>query len=571
MNPKCTLPTERHGEILGLFDGVTTAEEEQRIRERFPQYLFFRNEYEDDGFHVSSKPIRLCTCTSCGRSFEAVRGNYSRGKLHHEKCNCPECGTVVEGIAVSKYKYEMSSLHEWIKTAIARPAGDGGLLIEAGNAVRRFNWDDLTGTADWYPEKRYYFGKAGIAEWKRVQYWEGCLPVGHDWIPAKTVGDPFQPNLMGSCNYDGAYSVIGLEDALPETDLKYCQIFEFFQRRIEADLDKGDHARCIAKYLAWACIHPQIEMAVKLGLEGAVEELITTGTKNAKLLNWNAKRPNELIRMNAQDAKIFFAANMDIADLEAWTKSGRMRMPKFLALHEQVGGNSGLIDLAACCKTAGCTPEQGLNYIEGLQPKCARNRVSSKTILETWKDYLRMAEKLHLDLTEKTVAMPKDLKERHDAAAETLRITVNAEEMKIYKERRRKLEKRYCFSMGDYCIRVPNSSAEIVQEGKTLHHCVGGYAPRHINGTTTILFLRKKRTPGRSFLTIELYEEHGKIKIRQIHGYRNEAYCGYDINEKERFGWFLGPWLKWVNAGSKRDRDGNPILPKTDITEVKSA
>ena len=81
MNPKCNLPEERHGEILGRFDGMATANEERIMRERFPQYLFFRNEYEDDGFHVSSDPIRICTCTACGDSFEAVRGNYSRGKL----------------------------------------------------------------------------------------------------------------------------------------------------------------------------------------------------------------------------------------------------------------------------------------------------------------------------------------------------------------------------------------------------------------------------------------------------------------------------------------------------------
>lgn len=571
MNPKCNLPEARHGEILGRFDGLMTADEERIMRERFPQYLFFRNEYEDDGFHVSSEPIRLCTCTACGDSFEAVRGNYSRGKLHHEKCNCPHCGTRVEGIALRKYKYDMSSLHTWIKTAIARPAGDGGLLVEAGQAVRRFNWDELFGTIDWYPAKRYYFGKSGIEEWKLERYWEGCHCVGHDWVPTKTVGDPFQPNMMGCCDYDGSYSVIGLADALPETDLKYCQIFEFFRRRAEADLDGGETARCIVKYLAWACIHPQIEMAVKLGLEGAVEDLISTGKKNANLLNWMAKRPGELIRMNAQDAKVFFEAGMDISDLEAWNRTGRMRIARFIDLQNQCGGNSGLKDLEGCCRIAGCTPEQGVNYIKGLQPACARYRVESKRIIQIWKDYLNMAKQLDLDLTVRTVAMPRDLKERHDAAAETVRVTANAEEMKRYKTRRRKLEKKYSFSLGDYCIRVPNSSAEIVLEGKTLHHCVGGYAARHISGATTILFLRKKRTPARSFLTVEVYEEGGRVKIRQIHGYRNEAYCGYGIDEKERFGWFLGPWLKWVNSGSKRDRDGKPILPKTITTEVKSA
>ena len=70
------------------------------------------------------------------------------------------------------------------------------------------------------------------------------------------------------------------------------------------------------------------------------------------------------------------------------------------------------------------------------------------------------------------------------------------------------------------------------------------------------------RTPMRSYLTIELYEERGKVKLRQIHGYRNENYKHeHGADPQARFAWFLGPWLEWVNAGSKRDREGCPILP----------
>ena len=113
-------------------------------------------------------------------------------------------------------------------------------------------------------------------------------------------------------------------------------------------------------------------------------------------------------------------------------------------------------------------------------------------------------------------------------------------------------------------IVVPASAEEIVQEGKTLHHCVGGYAARHINGQTTILFLRRARRPERSFLTIELYEDRGRVLIRQIHGYKNEGYGNKRGRDKEEeYAWFLGPWLDWINSGSRRDRNGKPVLPET--------
>ena len=167
--------------------------------------------------------------------------------------------------------------------------------------------------------------------------------------------------------------------------------------------------------------------------------------------------------------------------------------------------------------------------------------------------------------------MPKDLRERHDAAANILRINKSASEMKKYRNRRRKLEKRFCFTMDGLCILVPVSTEEIVLEGKTLHHCVGGYADRHVNGATTILFLRKQRTPGRSFLTIEVADDPGRVRIRQIHGYRNENYAAYSVDPRKKYAPFLDAWLGWVNRGSKRDCNGAPILEEQKQKEVKTA
>ena len=561
MNPKCTLPEGMRVEAMEQLRGWgLSEEEEEKIRQMFPRYLFFRNDYRyDDGWNVSD-PVRLCTCTVCGESFEARRGNYARGKLHHEKCNCPQCGAEVEGIAVGKYGYEMKSLERWVKVAIARAGDNGELLIVAGNAVRQFNWDNLTGEIAFYPVRRYFFSKDGSCEWKATI--TGCGPFERNWSweTTKTIGDPFQPNMMGYCDYDGRYAIIGLGDALPNTDLKYCRIMEFFERRAYADLDDSQPSRAIVKYLGWACIHPQIEFAVRLGLEAAVEQLITEGKKNSDLLNWKAKRPDRFMRMTKQEAKLFVSEEMNFADLEAWKKTApEMNLKTWAGICDEVGGYENIRELIPCAKAAGADVKEAAHYVNSLQPRCARYAVDVKIIIRRWKDYLDMAEKLKYDLTQKTVAMPKDLTDRHDAAAKMIYVQEHADEMKKYKKRRRQLEKQYAFRMGGYCILVPTSGEEIIREGKTLQHCVGGYAERHIKGTTTILFLRNVKKTGRSFLTIEMEKKDGKMQIRQIHGFQNER---YDPQKKpeERFAWFIGPWLDWVNAGSERDRDGNPEL-----------
>lgn len=188
------------------------------------------------------------------------------------------------------------------------------------------------------------------------------------------------------------------------------------------------------------------------------------------------------------------------------------------------------------------------------------------TILQYWEDYLDMAGKLQYDLTEQTVAMPKDLKGRHDTAASLIKVQASAEARKKYQARYQNLKKLYEFSYGDLVIVVPESSQDIVQEGKTLHHCVGGYADRHISGAVDILFLRHARKPNVPFLTIEMRPRKApldKITLVQIHGYRNEGYQkkGHYVDMEDKFAWFLDAWFAWMRAGSKRDKNGKPVMP----------
>lgn len=564
-NPKCTLPEAEREQVFRWFDGQLTAEQEDRVRDLFPQYLFFRMSFDDTGLDEPEPGTRLCFCTACREAFPAVRGNYARGKLHNEKCNCPHCGREVEGKAVYKFKYEMHSLERWIKAAVAWPAPDGGLLIEAADCRRRFNWDDLAGEITWFPRARYYFRPGAAMGWRQIveawgfDQWEYKV----NWQPMKTISDPFQPAALCWPPYYGDYSVIGLGDALAHSALQYCQILPFYEYQYAALLNEQAPARWIVKYLGWYTQLPQMEFAVKFGFEEAVRELIEDGKKNAELINWKASTPARFLRMDKKDAKIFLKAEMTFADLKAWKKTmATGSFDYYMTLVEMVNGTDNLQKVSACAEKAGVELGRAARYVARLMPRCRQYSLPVSHIIQTWADYLDMAKLSQYDLTEPTVAMPRDLQARHDALAENRKELARLDEMKKYTGRRKMLEQKFAFSMGGMRILIPDSAEEIIREGQTLHHCVAGYAARHISGSTTILFLRKARTPMRSYLTIELYEERGKVGIRQIHGYRNECYNGaHGPDMRERFGWILEPWLEWVNAGSKRDKQGSPILP----------
>lgn len=85
---------------------------------------------------------------------------------------------------------------------------------------------------------------------------------------------------------------------------------------------------------------------------------------------------------------------------------------------------------------------------------------------------------------------------------------------KFNKKRIEKYEK-----IGDeFEIIVPREPKDIINEGASLNHCVGGYLESVASGYKTILFLRKVSEPDKSFYTIEVNNSN----VVQIHGNHNK-------------------------------------------------
>lgn len=113
-----------------------------------------------------------------------------------------------------------------------------------------------------------------------------------------------------------------------------------------------------------------------------------------------------------------------------------------------------------------------------------------------------------------------------------------------YQKRYAALEKRYAFSNGEYQIVIPKGVNDIIEEGKILSHCVGGYAERHMKGKTTILFMRKCNAPAERLVTIEVKGN----RICQNYGFHDRK-----VSPAEQK--FINTWIEWVRAGSHRTKD----------------
>lgn len=179
------------------------------------------------------------------------------------------------------------------------------------------------------------------------------------------------------------------------------------------------------------------------------------------------------------------------------------------------------------------TPAKIANYIrkqEGL---------SKSEWAREYRDYLRMKKQLGYDMTDSINLFPHDLIKAHNdavieidsRAAEERKAEVEAKFGGI-KERFKGADKVYHYESGAFIIRPAMSASEIVDEGRYLHHCVGGdgYLKKHEEKRCTICFLRHKNKPDTPYITVELING----KVEQWHSYLN------DQPEKKR----ISRWLK---------------------------
>lgn len=68
----------------------------------------------------------------------------------------------------------------------------------------------------------------------------------------------------------------------------------------------------------------------------------------------------------------------------------------------------------------------------------------------------------------------------------------------------KKREKHLTFEYGNYQIVLPTKSTDLIDEGRNMSHCVGGYIQNVIQNTCYIVFVRNKATPDKCYITCQI-------------------------------------------------------------------
>lgn len=532
-------------------------EYEHRINASFIPYLFYENN-KKEGY-------RECWCTSCREHFfydftqrtETPEHYEFLGKKHNDWTVCPKCGRDVRAKEIGRAK-SCRNLDEWRRFVCVLPKGKNAVFLACLYATKNYSGiqygvrsgKDYLVEPEYNIAAMYYLTPHNARMFKKA--WDYTYLGLRDckFHETKSIHEPFTKTYCYNwSSWDKrGYEWIGME-RLQGTFLEYAPLDLFREAHEELqhrswryDLKSGVYECPEVKFLAYCAKYPSIERLLKIDMSDFAMSLLC-GKPMKRYIDWDAKTPKEMFRMNKAEFAEFRTHYYSMDDFRVFQNLKEaipgVRYDVAGSLCREHGPEAAE-RLANAVKRHGLSLTRVQNY---LKKHTRKSQVGTKAIL--WTDYLHFAERLKYDLSRDDVVFPKRLTEAHDNASAAVSKLTDAENFKKYEKRYTALRKKYEFSDGIFEIVIPTGINDIVAEGKALSHCVGGYASRHVEGKTTILFLREVSSPTHRLVTIAVNE--GQKRIAQAHGKRNRA-----LTKEEKA--FVDKWFDWVLAGSKRPK-----------------
>lgn len=538
-----------HRRFEGFPDPDINAVEDE-VNKHFEPYIFFRN-------HKGGRTLYTSCCglerewPDTKRTETPADRSISWGE-HNFEAICPFCGRAVKLKNLSKVG-QMKNLREWHPFFVYTE--HNGVLYSQGFWARKIyhprNDCSLTARPEFMPVYSYCYepGKVTYKECWYEKWTNSIIKPGYAARGTATCGKFYDRGKVVG------HRVIGAE-AIKRSFLRWSQYENWSHRSIEF----GVHTE-MPQYLAWASIYPrQVEMLVKAGIDCLVTDLVC-GYERKRILNWAEGNLLKAFDLSREEMN-FLLVRRNPYFLEHYKrlrKSGdKTSIQEVAEIYDSVDDMRMFVAMAKRFKISTHKLKTYLEKFTG--PRCYGGYFGLQSAFALWKDYIEMMEFLDRDLKQHNVIFPHELELAHNEAAaeQNIRLELEAaerekKELAKYKASLDERRKKYNFEYGEYFIRIAESQSEITHEGKTLQHCVGGYANRHIQGSTTILFLRRALTPNAALYTIEM---HGNQLI-QIHGFRNDR---SGPNPQEVMKEMLDVWLDWLKRGSPRDEQGNPKL-----------
>ena len=462
-----------------------------------PHYLFYD--------YNNGRAKTQVRCTYCEK-FSVIKKPKNNDVLH-----CPKCGQKV----IAKAQGRRAAYHEDRETCqVVQKISPHELVVR----IYKLYWSYIKGkdTArkSAYEVMRifvrsddgkkvtiepYYYdsGYDSVTHWRRG-YHPGAL-FGMECFISEETGEVYLP---------------GLEKALQGTTWEYCALRQFYERTAIP--------MQVSHYLKMYLRHPLlIERLTKVGFENIVADVVYRHGFSDALDEMQA-RTHRILRVEKQDVSVLQEQKVGMPLLKKYQAyvaihlRGRAELFQW-QLHNEVSEIP--TDIFQYM-----TAEKFMRYIDAQFPIYCEARPANgyrdptmETLVITYMDYLHMCCRQTYNMKDKSVLFPKNCATAHDREAERIQKINDMQKNKAFGMAYAGFARKAVLSNEELQIVCPKRANDLVDEGKALHHCVGGYIDNVAEGRCLIVFVRRVEEPKKPYVTVEVRDG----KIAQIHGDHN--------------------------------------------------
>jgi len=434
-------------------------------------------------------------CTYCGKVFVPSRGDLVPVPRNNEKVTCPCCNAKAtyksKGIGRSNLT-EMTRVMVFVKRGKSIFATVSEIDISFENEKPKISkW--IAGVYKFNSKEQiYYTHRAG---WYSEESWVQMKSIRCPRVTNGFFGSKRQDLHIYNKNFDRIFNY---------SDLKYADVEDVYRH-------KGLTGEQLIRYIHLSLKFLSIEILRKSGFWHLVyEKIIEAGGSGA--LNWKATEHKKIFNLNRYQIKEVRDANLNLMELEIYKRQIKKGEPvspeqsKLIKRYYPPHNGKGIEDFTTLSRVSSYILNQNKKEQGG-------NRVNS---LNDYLDYMNECEKLGYNLDEKKTKFPKYFSETHIETSKRVR-EMREEEDRIrmcqeeenQKEDFEKTQQKLTGMNEPYIadglmMILAASPAELRAEGRSLGHCVGGYARKVTRGESAILFVRTVADPSKSFYTLEL-------------------------------------------------------------------
>ena len=463
----------------------------EEIEGVMPHFLFYRK---------GRKSAELY-CTACHDRFETKDKGLIQKLKHKADGECPFCQGKVQLRQMDRGR---ATYRYYDNFAIFGNSGDD-VRISCITVYQSFEEDIMEPVYDWYETVRYELSEGCAKEYRKAY---DCKQNKMVWQPLKRKPkEPlFHAGAFGS-GYNG-YHVLGF-DAIESSFLKY--LFK--------GMDSSELPQFFVTYYCRYAEHPQLEYLIHGGLKLLADSYIN-GALNQTRINWRTSDLKKMLRLDKTE--IEYLKENEGREYNQYIPFRRdiyrgRTSSETIRYYREFGYNTVKIEYIS--DKISVSRKQVMDYVIKH-----RNKERNTFMLYMWSDYIRECEKLGYDLHDKSIVMPRDLAAAHERTSLIIKTENDLRlkyQLEISNAARKKME--YTDKKRGLTVIIPESVEEIAREGRILHHCVGGYAKRHAEGTLHILFVRQIGKEDIPYYTMEVSLSG---KIVQCRGFRNNIGVG---------------------------------------------